>query len=116
MPAARLDVPITEAVSADFRAGVMSWRQALGQERKSIATIRAYLTTVRQLADFLLARGMPTAPENITAEHAREYLLAQANPATARLRYFALRQFFAYLVRDGELRKSPLDTVRAMSS
>ncbi len=103
---------IPESVSGDYRAGMLSWRTALRAEGKSPATIRAYLSASRFLAEFLVSRGMPTAPQSISAEHIREFLLAQPSPSTARIRYMGLRRMFAYLLAEGELRKDPMTTVR----
>lgn len=112
MPAATSLDLLTEEASPDFRAGLITWRTALRAERKSDATIRAYEIAARQLAAFLVDRGMPTNPSAITAEHLREFLAAQRSPASARLRHAALRVFFRHLEEEGEIRKSPMATVR----
>jgi site-specific recombinase XerD len=112
MAVAMLTVPLTGDVAPDFKAAVMTWQVALRGAHKSPATIRAYRMAALQFAAFLADHGMPTAPANISAEHVREYLGQPQARATARLRHAALRLFFRHLVEEGEIRKSPMDTVR----
>lgn len=80
---------------------------------KSPNTLRIYMATVKALAAFLISQGMPTRPDLITGEHIREYLSGIPTPATRRLRYQTLRTFFGYLVREGEITKSPMTNVAA---
>ncbi|HEY5495020.1 MAG TPA: tyrosine-type recombinase/integrase [Candidatus Limnocylindrales bacterium] len=101
-------VLITPAVSGDYRAGVLSWERALISANKSPLTLRVYMTTVKALAAFLVDKGMPTRPDLITGEHVREYLSGIPTPSTRRLRFQTLRTFFGYLVREGEITKSPM--------
>lgn len=101
-----------DAVSGDFRAGMMSWERALRQEGKSPATIRSYMGTLRALGHYLTRTGMPTAPAAMTAEHIREFLALPMAPASARLRYQGLRGWFAYLVGEGEITTSPMATIK----
>ena len=104
-------VLITPAVSGDYRAGVLSWERALISANKSPLTLRVYMTTVKALAAFLVDRGMPTRPDLITGEHVREYLSGIPTPSTRRLRFQTLRTFFGYLVREGEITRSPMTNV-----
>jgi site-specific recombinase XerD len=106
-------VPITSEVSGDYRAGVLSWERYLMAANKSPNTLRIYMTTVKALSAFLVSQGMPTRPDLITGEHVREYLAGIPTPATRRLRFQTLRTFFSYLVREGEITKSPMTNVAA---
>lgn len=101
-----------DGVSGDFRAGMLSWERTLRQEGKSPSTVRSYLGTLRAFGDFLAEVGMPTAPDAITAEHVREFLRLPMAPASSRLRYQGLRGWFAYLVGEGELRATPMATIK----
>ena len=104
-------VTITSEVSGDYRAGALSWERALISANQAPNTLRIYMTTVKALAVFLVARGIPTRPDLITGEHIREYLSGIPTPSTRRLRFQTLRTFFGYLVREGEITRSPLANV-----
>lgn len=94
---------------------VVSWRRHMVAQRMSPATLSTYATSVRQLAGFLEANGMPTAPAAITREHVEAFvtdLLTRWKPATAHNRYRALNSFFRWLVDEGELRETPMARMR----
>ena len=60
---------------------------------------------------FLEARGVPTTTAGLAREHVEAWiaeLLEHRAPATAMSRYQALRQWFAWLVEEGEMTDSPM--------
>ena len=88
-----------------------SWARHLRAQRASPATISTYTEAVQQLAAYLAAQGMPSAPPAIRREHVEAfitYLLGRWKPATAHNRYRGLRSFFGWLVEEGEIRESPM--------
>ena len=100
----------TEAARASFlrhlRAG-----------NKSPRTIETYLDAVDLFGRFLVERGMPSAVEAIRREHIEAWLVDLAErgkaPATVSNRYRSLHSFFAWLVDEDELARSPMDRMRA---
>jgi site-specific recombinase XerD len=94
---------------------VASWRRHLAAQRMSPATLATYGTAVGQLATFLAAQGMPTAPTAITREHVEAFisdLLAHHRPTTAHNRHRACATFFRWLVEEGEIRASPMTRMK----
>ena len=92
-----------------------SYERSLAAENKSAHTLRAYTSTLRYFGDFLADRGMPLIVEAITREHIQEYLgnLVRTKSAnTAANRHKSLKLFFDWLVREGELRESPMRNVK----
>ena len=54
---------------------------------------------------------LPTAAARITREHVEAFvthLVETRSPATAHVRYRALRSLFGWLVEEGEVRESPM--------
>ncbi len=91
------------------------WALSLEAGNKSAATRLSYTTAVRQLADYLGAHGMPTEAANVRREHVEAFLaelLATRSAGTAKTRHGALKTYFAYLVEDGELERSPMEKIR----
>ncbi len=96
---------------SDLRNLAASWELHLRASRKSPKTLEAYLEGASQLADFLVAAGMPTNVNDIRREHVEAfvtYLLEVRSPATANNRYRALQQFFKWLAEDEEVDVSPM--------
>lgn len=106
----------TSAASAyELDELVSSWRRHLRAQRMSPATIATYSTAVRQLAGYLLAHGMPTAPSVIRREHVEAWitdLLERWKPATAHNRYRGAHAFFQWLAEEGEIRNSPMERMK----
>jgi integrase len=71
---------------------------------------------VGQLSSFLASNGFPVLTE-VTAEHIREWLSALRDrgnkPATVNTRYRAANAFYGWLLREGEVRTNPLDTIES---
>lgn len=99
----------TEAARASFlrhlRAG-----------NKSPRTIETYLDAVDLFGRFLAEHGMPAAVDTIRREHIEAWLVDLAErgqaPATVSNRYRSLHSFFAWLVDEDELTRSPMDRMR----
>ncbi len=88
-----------------------SYRRTLEAEGKSPKTLVTYFEGINGLKRFLVDNGMPTEPTAITREHIQEYitdLLSRYKPATAGVRYRALRSYFGWLDLEGEIEVSPL--------
>lgn len=101
----------TAPASDELAALVASWRRHLVAGRMSPATISTYTTAVGQLATFLAAQGMPSAPAAITREHVEAFitaLLARWKPTTAHNRYRGCQAFFGWLLEEGEIPTSPM--------
>lgn len=93
-----------------------SFRLSLQAENAAQTTVDVYLSAVTRFTEFLEAQGMPTDVGAITREHVEMFiahLLDNFKPATAANRYRALKRFFAWLVEDGEITKSPMAKMKA---
>lgn len=79
-------------------------------------TISTYRLSIEQLVTFLTETGMPTDAAHITREHIGafvEHLLdAGRKPATVNQRYRSLHGFFAWLVDEGEITRSPMEKMK----
>jgi site-specific recombinase XerD len=88
-----------------------SFQRHLRAENKSPRTVTSYTEAVRRLHDFLVAKGMPVAVASITREHVEAFMedqLSRLAASSARSRYASLRQFFRWVVEDGERTDSPM--------
>ena len=94
------------------------------EKNYSIHTLRNYRSDLRQFAEFMCQRAAqsaddhatPPAPDNVDYLDIRAYLASlyrhNANSSVAR-KLSALRSFFAYLLRQGEVVQNPADMVSA---
>jgi len=92
-----------------------SFIRSLRAENCSERTVETYSESIRQLAAFLIANGMPTHPENITREYIESFLaslLEKWKPATASNRYRGLHRYFKWLVEEGEIKVSPMEKMK----
>jgi site-specific recombinase XerD len=92
-----------------------SFRIHLAAENKAPRTARAYTEGVTRLHEFLASNGMPTAVASITREHIEAFLadqVARLKATSARSRYASCRQFFRWLVEEGEITESPMARMR----
>jgi site-specific recombinase XerD len=92
-----------------------SWVRHLRAGNKSEATISAYSYAVLGLDQFLLLHGMPTETTSITREYVEAYIADQLqtrSPATAHQRYRGLRQFFKWLLEEGEITTNPMANMK----
>lgn len=95
----------------DIEVMATSFTRYLRAANRSPKTIRTYAEAVEGLVRFLAEHGMPRQVSAIRREHVESYVedvLARWTPATALNRYQGLRQFFRFLVEDGEIGESPM--------
>jgi site-specific recombinase XerD len=92
-----------------------SFRRHLKAENKAPRTLQSYTEGVTRLHEFLTDAGMPTAVSHITREHIEAFLadqVARLKASSARARYASIRQFFRWLVDEGEIAESPMARMR----
>jgi site-specific recombinase XerD len=92
-----------------------SFRRHLAAENKAPRTAQAYTEGVTRLHEYLVAQGMPTEVDKITREYVEGFLADQVTrlkASSARSRYASIRQFFRWLVEEGEIGESPLARMR----
>lgn len=95
----------------DIDAMAASFARYLRASNRSPRTIRTYGEAVEGFSRFLTERGMPRRVDAIRREHVEAYIesiLSRWSPATALNRYQGLRQFWAFLLEDGEISESPM--------
>lgn len=88
-----------------------SYERSLTAENRSKETLRTY----RASAEKFVAFSPVTDPFLVTIDHVRRFVsseLENSKPATARIRFSALRGFFRWLVDEGEIPASPMDRMR----
>ncbi len=93
----------------------VSWRLTLASEGRSERTVGGYLDSLRLFRRWCEAGGRSTIAAEIAADDVRAYLAHQLEvnrPATAQVRYKALRLFFAWCVAEGELDASPMSNIK----
>lgn len=96
----------------DLRTLLPDWRRHLKAKNRSDQTIASYLRCGHNLADFLVAQGMPTDINAITREHIEAFLADMVDrlaAATTAKHYRSLQQFWKWLVDDGEITRSPME-------
>ena len=77
-----------------------SWKLSLRAANRAPKTIDTYLSSVRQLIDFLEQAGKPTTAAGVAREHVEAFLadlLETRSAATASVRYRALKVYFSWL-------------------
>ncbi len=96
---------------ADF---LDDWGVHLRAKNRSRGTIDSYLTCGRNLCDWLQAQALPAEHTAVTRQVLEQYLAAmhaRVSPATVAKHYRSLQQLFRWLVVDGELDRSPMETM-----
>jgi integrase/recombinase XerC len=89
---------------------------SLRAEGKSPNTLRLYLGAVDKLETWCLSTGGPDDPTTVTRAELTGFMASLTEhwkPATCSVTFRALQQFFAWLVREEELDRSPMDRMRA---
>lgn len=97
-----------------LRGFLDDWRVHLRAKNRSPGTIDSYLTVGRALCDWLDATGLDGGHTGITRAVLERYLADmndRVSPATTAKHYRSLQQLFRWLVSDGELDRSPMDTM-----
>jgi len=105
-----------DTIPGSYRALTLPFRLHLRSERKSPRTIQTYGEALRLFGAYVAERGMPSDVAALRREHVEAFiadLLARFKPATAHNRYRALRRFFAWLVEEDEIPRSPMEKMRA---
>ena len=96
---------------ADFLA---DWEIHLRALNRSRGTIESYTTVAAAFCAWLAAEGLPDDHTAITRATVGRYLAAlheRVSPATVAKHYRSLQQLFRWLVNDGELERSPMETM-----
>ena len=94
---------------------IASFLRSLRATNLSPNTIASYTEAVRQFGAFLTEKGMPTTPASITREHVESFLeslFERWKASTVATRHQALRQYFQWLVQEGEIKDSPMARMR----
>jgi site-specific recombinase XerD len=105
----------TAASVGDIDAMAASFARYLRASNLSPRTIRTYGEAVEGLSRFLTEQGMPRQVSAIRREHVEAYIesiLGRWTAATALNRYQGLRQFWNFLVEDGEITESAMARMR----
>lgn len=92
-----------------------SYERHLRAENKSARTIEVYLDAITRLDGFLSTQGMPHEIGNVTREHVETFIAAQLaihRPATASVRFRALKTFWKWLLDEGEATKNVMDRMK----
>lgn len=96
----------------DIRTLLPDWARHLKARNRSPQTISSYLRCGQNLADFLVAQGMPTTVTGVTREHIEAFLgdmLDRLSPSTTAKHYRSLQQLWRWLLDDGEITRSPME-------
>jgi site-specific recombinase XerD len=96
------------ALAPDIAALLPSWELSLRAERKSPATLEAYLTGVRQYLDWCVQTDVPVALDRRQLARFTDHVLTRWSPATATARQLAVKRYAAWLTEEGELDSNPL--------
>jgi site-specific recombinase XerC len=107
--------PDSELAPDDILALLRGYELSLRARNRSPKTIASYLQTAKLLRDFLFGVGMPTGVTRMTREHVEAFIADQVEswrPKTAQVRYGDLRQFFNWLVEEGEIRHHPMERIK----
>lgn len=104
-----------------------SFERTLLANGRSPLTIRAYMATLRRLADFLADAGMPLSVDALAREHIESFLVELRtgprkstkrgtsdglSPASVALHYRCLQQFFKWCVLEDEIARSPMEKMK----
>jgi site-specific recombinase XerD len=90
------------------------WRVHLRAKNRAAGTIESYLAVGRAFCDFLAANGLDYGHSAITRSTLERYFAEmneRVRPATTAKHYRSLQQLFRWLVSDGELDRSPMETM-----
>ncbi len=90
------------------------WETHLRARNRSRGTIDSYLTVGRALVDWLTTNGMADDHTAVSKQVLERYLAEmheRVSPATVAKHYRSLQQLFRWLVVDGELDRSPMETM-----
>lgn len=103
---------LRDAAPGSLAGYIGSFERHLRVRNRSVNTIRSYVETADQFSRFIADRGMPAQASSVRREHVEayiEWLQAWAQPATVAGRHRSLRQFFTYLMDEGECERHPME-------
>jgi site-specific recombinase XerC len=93
-----------------------SFDRHLHAENKAPSTRVTYAKAIDQFIAYLAGVGMPLSAEALTREHVESFLVdlhqRGMRPATVSQRYRSLQQFFRWLADEGEIRHSPMASMK----
>jgi site-specific recombinase XerD len=108
-------MPTPQAPSPEPLAAFLDdWRVHLRAKNRAFGTIESYLAAGRAFCDFLAANGFDDGHSEITRSTLERYFAdmnERVKPATTAKPYRSLQQLFRWLVSDGKLERSPMDTM-----
>lgn len=94
------------------------WTLHLRSLGRAPRTVQTYLRALDRLDGFLADKGMPRQLRAIRREHLEAFLVdlqGRNQPATISILFRALRPFFAWLVEEDEIDRSPMEKMRVPS-
>lgn len=100
-------LPTTTGQSDQLAMLIDDWRTTLTAANRSKLTVKTYLRSCSEMRAYFIARGMPLHVTSITREHVEMFIghrLATVADTTARKDYDGIKQFFVWLIREGEIR------------
>jgi site-specific recombinase XerD len=101
-------------VGEPLRSFLADWRVHLRAKNRSRGTIDSYLTCGTALCDWLDEQPYGVNHTDVSSRVLEAYLAAmheRVSPATVAKHYRSLQQLFRWLVVDGELERSPFETM-----
>jgi site-specific recombinase XerD len=119
-----MTVAVARSTDYELDAAIESYRRNQRTRLASQTLDRIYVPRLTNLVAYLKAQGMPTDVSAIRREHLEAYIewLQHAAPgragagqksSTVSITYRTLRTFFNWLVREDDLRHSPMERMRA---
>ncbi|TQM81735.1 site-specific recombinase XerD [Saccharothrix saharensis] len=112
---ALLEWDLGHSLHRHWHALARDWRRSLRADGKSDATIRIYLTAVRHLVAWLIAEDDLCTADEVTRSRIRgwvAHMIETRSAATANTNYRAIRPFFAWLIGEGVIPRSPMEGTR----
>lgn len=110
----RLALVSAREETEDLAANIAAFARHLDAERKSKKTILIYRSAAEELERFLRAQAMPLRIADIEREHLEHFLGSLRDryaPATMNQTFRSLQAFWKYLIAEGEVEASPLQTI-----
>ncbi len=97
----------------DWQTAVKSFRNYNQSKALSPNTIDYYDYRLSAFLSFLQSAGIDSTPASCEVRTIREFLISEAakSPTTSQHSFCALRALYAYLVRDGFMDRSPMESV-----
>ena len=100
-----------DIAATDIAALLRGYELSFRARNRSPKTIRGHLQTARLFRYYLVGVGMPTDVRVLNREHVEMFVADQVQrwrPETAQVRYGDLRQFFNWLLEEGEIPSHPM--------